>query len=180
MEAIGLLAGGVSHDFNNILMGIQGHLSLLQLDLSAKQKITTHAKHIDRLVKTASELTKRLLGFARGGKYQISTLNLNKLSASNLDIFKHSRKDIIIHERYDENLLPVNADPSQLEQVFLNLLANASHALTESGDIFVTTQNIIINEDHDYPFEVKPGPYAKLTIKDTGIGHGSGNPEKNF
>ena len=180
MEAIGLLAGGVSHDFNNILMGIQGHLSLLLLDLSAKQKITTHAKHISRLVETASELTKRLLGFARGGKYQISTLNLNQLSASNLDIFKPTRKDIIIHESYDENLLPVDADPFQLEQVFLNLLANASHAITESGDIFVTTQNIIINEDHDYPFEVKPGPYVKLTIKDTGTGMDLGTQKKIF
>ena len=170
MEAIGLLAGGVSHDFNNILMGIQGHVSLLQIDVSDTQKVTTHAKRIGRLVEIASELTKRLLGFARGGKYQISTLNVNKLFASSLTIFKPARKDIIIHENYEENLQPVSADPSQLEQVFLNLLDNASQAIIESGDIFVTTQNIIINKDNDYPFEVKPGPYIKLTIKDTGIG----------
>ena len=170
MEAIGLLAGGVSHDFNNILMGIQGHLSLLQIDVSATEKVTTHAKRIGRLVETASELTKRLLGFARGGKYQISTLNINQLFASILTIFKPARKDIIIHENYEENLQPVNADSSQLEQVFLNLLDNASQAIIESGDIFVTTQNIIINKDNDYPFEVKPGPYVKLTIKDTGTG----------
>ncbi|MBT7261988.1 MAG: response regulator [Desulfobacula sp.] len=170
MEAIGLLAGGVSHDFNNILMGIQGHLSLLQLNVDATQKVTTHAMHIGRLVETASELTKRLLGFARGGKYQISTLNINELFTSTLTIFKPTRKDIIIHERYEKNLLPVNADSSQIEQVFINLLANASQAMTGSGDIFVTTQNSMINEDHDYPFEVKPGRYTKLTIKDTGIG----------
>ncbi len=170
MEAIGLLAGGISHDFNNILMGIQGHLSLLQIDVTATEKVTTHAEHIGRLVKTASELTKRLLGFARGGKYQISVLNLNQLSISALTRFKSKRKDIVIHEKYEKNLHSVNADPTQLEQVFLNLLDNASQAMTDSGDIFVTTQNCIITDDNDYPFEVKRGPYVKLTIKDTGIG----------
>jgi two-component system, cell cycle sensor histidine kinase and response regulator CckA len=170
MEAIGLLAGGISHDFNNILMGIQGHLSLLQIDVSATQKVTAHAKHIGRLVETAAELTKRLLGFARGGKYQISTLDINKLLALTLTIFKPTRKDIIIHENYTKDLKPVDADPTQLEQVFLNLLINASQAMAEPGDIFVATQNIVIHKDHNYPFEVAPGPYVKLTIKDTGIG----------
>ena len=170
MEAIGVLAGGISHDFNNILMGIQGHLSLLQIDVSATEKVTVHARHIGRLVKTAADLTNRLLGFARGGKYQISTLNVNELLTMTLTIFKPTRKDIIIHETYEEKLYPVDADQSQLEQVFLNLLINASQALLEPGDIFVTTQNIVIKEDHDYPFEVHPGRYIKLTIKDTGIG----------
>ena len=170
MEAIGLLAGGISHDFNNILMGIQGHLSLLQIDVSATEKVATHARHISRLVETASELTKRLLGFARGGKYQISTVNINQMVAASLITVKPAHKKIIIHERYEENILLVNADPSQLEQVCLNLLTNAAQAMTQTGDIFVTTQNMMITDEHDYPFEVRPGPYAKLTIKDTGMG----------
>jgi len=170
MEAIGLLAGGISHDFNNILMGIQGHLSLLQLDVSASEKITAHAGHIGRLVETAAELTKRLLGFARGGKYQISTLNVNELLALTLKIYQPTRKDITIHATYEDSLFPVDADPTQLEQVFLNLLINASQAMAEPGEIFVTTQNLVIPEDHAYPFEVKPGDYVQLTIKDTGRG----------
>jgi len=170
MEAIGVLAGGISHDFNNILMGIQGHLSLMQIDVSATEKVTAHAKHIGRIVKTAAELTSRLLGFARGGKYQISILNVNEMLPMALNIFKPTRKDIIVHETYEEKPHLVDADHSQLEQVFLNLLINASQAIPEHGDIFVTTQNIFIEEDHDYPFEVHPGQYIRVTIKDTGVG----------
>jgi len=170
MEAIGILAGGISHDFNNILMGIQGHLSLMQIDLSATEKVSGHIDHIGRLVKTAAELISRLLGFARGGKYQISMVNINKLILLPLNIFKTTRKDIVIHATYEENLHMVDADHSQLEQVFLNLFINASQAMPEHGDIFVTTQNIFIKKGHDYPFEVKPGQYIKVTIKDTGIG----------
>ncbi|OGR48803.1 MAG: hypothetical protein A3J80_08995 [Desulfobacula sp. RIFOXYB2_FULL_45_6] len=170
MEAIGVLAGGISHDFNNILMGIQGHLSLMQIDLSAVEKVGAHARHIGRLVKTAAELTSRLLGFARGGKYRITVLNVNELISMALEIFKPTRKDIIIHKDFEKALHLVDADQSQLEQVFLNLLINASQAMPGPGDIFVTSQNIFINENHSYPFEVKPGRYIKVTVKDTGIG----------
>jgi len=170
MEAIGVLAGGISHDFNNILMGIQGHLSLMQIDVSDIDKAKGHTKHIGRLVKTAAELTGRLLGFARGGKYQISVLNINELVSLSLNIFKPTRKDITVHESYEKNLFPVDADRSQLEQVFLNLMINASQALPEAGDIFVVTQNIFIKEEHEYPFEVLPGRYIKITVKDTGVG----------
>ena len=102
MEAIGVLAGGISHDFNNILMGIQGHLSLMQIDLSAVEKVAAHSRHIHRLVKTAAELTSRLLGFARGGKYRISVLNVNELIAMALEIFKPTRKDLTIHKDFEK------------------------------------------------------------------------------
>jgi two-component system, cell cycle sensor histidine kinase and response regulator CckA len=170
MEAIGVLAGGVSHDFNNILMGIQGHLSLMQIDVSDVEKAKAHTDQIGRLVKTAADLTKRLLGFARGGKYQISVLNLNELIPLALKIFAPTRKDIIVHESYDQQLHLVDADHTQLEQVFVNILLNASQAMPEQGEIFVTTQNIEIEENHEYPFDVSPGQYIKVTIKDTGIG----------
>ena len=86
MEAIGVLAGGISHDFNNILMGIQGHLSLMQIDLTAVEKIASHTRQIKKLVDTAAELTSRLLGFARGGKYQIDLLDANQVVKMALDI----------------------------------------------------------------------------------------------
>ncbi len=180
MEAIGVLAGGVSHDFNNILMGIQGHLSLMQIDISDVEKAKSHTNQIERLVKTAADLTKRLLGFARGGKYQISVLNLNELIPLALNIFAPTRKDIIVHESYDKQLYCVDADQTQLEQVLVNLLINASQAMPEQGEIFVTTQNIYIEKDHKYPFEVRPGKYIKLTIKDTGIGMDSEIQRKVF
>ena len=170
MEAIGVLAGGISHDFNNILMGIQGHLSLMRIDLSAVEKIASHTRQIEKLVETAAELTSRLLGFARGGKYQIALLDVNQLVAMALNIFKPSRKDIQIIESFEKNLHNVDGDQSQIEQVCLNLLMNASQAMIDAGQMFVSTQNLFIREDHGYPFEITPGRYIQITIKDTGIG----------
>ena len=170
MEAIGVLAGGISHDFNNILMGIQGHLSLMQIDLTAAEKVKNHTRHIDRLVKTAAELTSRLLGFARGGKYQISKLDMNELVRVTLNIFKPTRKDIVVQEAYEKTLQHIDGDQSQLEQVILNIILNASQAMPGNGSLFVSTHNILIPENHGYPFEVKPGRYIRITIKDTGVG----------
>ncbi len=180
MEAIGVLAGGISHDFNNILMGIQGHLSLMMIDVSAEDKVANHSKHIGRLVKSAAELTGRLLGFARGGKYQITKVDINELVGMALNIFKPTRKDIDIFETYDENLYPVEADQSQLEQVFLNLFINASQAMSEPGEIHIHTENIFIEQDHNYPFEVLPGRYVRITVKDTGIGMDIETQQKIF
>ncbi len=180
MEAIGVLAGGISHDFNNILMGIQGHLSLMMIDVSAEDKVANHSKHIGRLVKSAAELTSRLLGFARGGKYQITKVNINELVGMTLNIFKPTRKDIDIFETYDPDLYPVDADQSQLEQVFLNLFINASQAMSEPGEIHLCTENIFIEQNHNYPFEVLPGRYVRITVKDTGIGMDIETQQKIF
>jgi PAS domain S-box-containing protein len=162
MEAIGVLAGGISHDFNNILMGIQGHLSLMQIDLTAVEKMASHTRQIKKLVDTAAELTGRLLGFARGGKYQVAILDVNQVVKMALGIFAPSLKNIIVHESFEENLHRVDGDHSQLEQVCLNLLINASQAIMDTGDIFISTQNFFITEDHGYPFEVIPGRYIKI------------------
>lgn len=170
MEAIGVLAGGISHDFNNILMGIQGHLSLMRIDPTAVEKIASHTRQIEKLVETAAELTSRLLGFARGGKYQIALLDLNQVVAMALNLFTPSRKDIQIIESFEKNLPRVDGDHSQLEQVCLNLLMNASQAMVDAGQLFVSTRNIFIQEDHEYPFEVVPGRYIQIAIRDTGIG----------
>jgi len=170
MEAIRVLAGGISHEFNNILMGIQAHLSLMRIDLTATEKVFSHTLQIGKLVDTAAELTNRLLGFARGGKYQIIPLDLNQVLTGALNIFKPSRKKIIVQESFEEKLYMVDGDHSQMEQVCINLLINASHAMMDAGKIFVNTQNILINEHHGYPFKVNPGKYIEISIKDSGIG----------
>lgn len=180
MEAIGVLAGGVSHDFNNILMGIQGHLSLMRIDLTNTEKAAVHVQRIGKLVETAADLTNRLLGFARGGKYQIELLDANQVVEMAMNIFRPTRKSLEIRESYNKTLFPVNGDRSQLEQVCLNLLVNASQAMVDGGELFVSTRNKDIPEDHSYPFEVKPGPYIEIRIQDTGIGMDSEIQRKIF
>ncbi|MCG8636765.1 MAG: ATP-binding protein [Desulfobacterales bacterium] len=170
MEAIGVLAGGISHDFNNLLMGIQGHLSLMRINAPDSERMDTHIQQIGMLVETAADLTSRLLGFARGGKYQTSVLDINQVVSMALHIFKPTRKDIIIKEEFASSPLSVDGDHSQLEQVFLNLLVNASQAMVDAGTMTVKTRAVEIAGDHNFHFEVLPGPYVEIAIQDTGIG----------
>ncbi len=180
MEAIGVLAGGISHDFNNILMGIQAHLSLMRIDMTAVEKIASHTLQIGKLVDTAADLTGRLLGFARGGKYQIVELDVNQVLEMALNIFKPSIKNIIVRESYKEKLHMVDGDRSQMEQVCLNLLVNASQAMGDAGEMIVSTQNSFIEDDHGYPFEVNPGRYIEISITDNGIGMNRETQKKIF
>ncbi len=180
MEAIGVLAGGISHDFNNILMGIQGHLSLMRIDLTATEKVLSHIHQITKLVETAGELTGRLLGFARGGKYQIKVLDINQVVKMTMNLFKPTRKDLSFQESYAGDLDMVDADQSQLEQVCLYIIGNASQAMPDEGKLSVSTKNITIPEDHGYPFAVNSGPYVELCFQDTGVGMDRETQKKIF
>lgn len=170
MEAIGVLAGGISHDFNNLLMGIQGHLSLMRINVNRPEKVGRHIAQMTKLVDTAADLTSRLLGFARGGKYQTSDLNINQVVSIALNIFEPTQEDITIREEPAPSLYTVNGDHSQLEQVLLNLMVNASQAMIDGGTLTVKTRNIHVKEHHDFHFEIKPGPYVEILIRDTGVG----------
>lgn len=180
MEAIGVLAGGISHDFNNILMGIQGHLCLMRISRTTTGKIDSHIIEIGKLVDVAAKLTGRLLGFARGGKYQIEVLDVNQVVAISTNLFKPSRKDIHIQESYEANPPLVDGDRSQLEQVCLNLLINASQAMVGEGQMDVSTRNLLVKADHGYPFEVTSGPYIQISIQDSGIGMDEPTQRKIF
>lgn len=180
MEAIGILAGGVSHDFNNLLMGVQGHLSLMHINMERPERLSAHIRQIGKLVETAADLTSRLLGFARGGKYQIAVLDINQVLSMALNIFRPTRKDILIREEFQPSPLFVDGDHSQLEQVFLNLLVNASQAMVDAGTLTVRTGHVRIAEDHDYHFEILPGDYVEIAIRDTGIGMDEPTQKKIF
>jgi len=170
MEAIGTLAGGVAHDFNNLLMGIQGNVSLMMMDL---EDVHPHFKGMGNIlgyVERCAMLTKQLLGFARGGKYEVSTLDLSKLVASNAEMFGRTRKEITIYEDYQENLWTVEADRGQLEQVLLNLFVNAGQAMQAGGSLSLETRNLELDEKFVQPYGFEPGRYVRLKVTDTGIG----------
>lgn len=170
MEAIGTLAGGIAHDFNNLLMGIQGNASLLLFNKDAAHPDYIHLKNIEKYVLQGSDLTNQLLGFARGGKYEVEVMNLNEILNRENRLFTRAKKEIVIHEQYEKTLWPVKVSKGQMEQVLLNLYINAWQAMPEGGDVYVQTNNIFLDEDFVRPYQISPGKYVKISITDTGTG----------
>jgi len=170
MDAIGTLAGGIAHDFNNLLMGIQGRISLMLMDLPPGHPHFEELRKIEEIIKTASDLTSQLLGFARGGKYEVKVVNPNSIVEKSFKMFGRTRKDIRIHEKYCEDAWPIEVDPNQIEQVLLNLYINAWQAMPSGGDLYVETSSVTIDTDDSLGYQVQPGRYVKISVTDTGIG----------
>ncbi len=181
MEAIGTLAGGIAHDFNNLLMGFQGNISLMKMDLTDDHPHQEFLNNMESYVKRGSDLTRQILGFARGGKYQVKTTNLNALINKNADMFSRARKEITIHKKFQEDLYTVDVDRGQIEQVLLNLFVNAWQAMPGGGNLYVETENINLQaHDYDKPYAIDSGKYVRITISDTGIGMDKSTQERIF
>jgi two-component system cell cycle sensor histidine kinase/response regulator CckA len=170
MEAIGTLAGGIAHDFNNLLMGIQGNISLSLLDIDAGSPLLKNLKKIEQYIQNGVDLTKQLLGFARGGKYEISLLNINELLKEQNLMFSRTNKEVIFEDKLAPNLWSVEVDRGQIEQVLMNLYLNALQAMPGGGTLITRTGHVTIEKDQYNPYYVKAGKYVKVTIEDTGIG----------
>lgn len=170
LEALGTLAGGVAHDFNNLLMGIQGNASILIREYGESHPLVERLHDIETLVQSGSDLTRQLLGFARGGSYEVRPISLNNLVERTTTVFARTHKELKIHQQYSSNDLVVNADGSQIERVILNILVNAWQAMPKGGDMFVTGNSCDLDEFFCQPFKMVPGPYAHISIQDTGIG----------
>jgi PAS domain S-box-containing protein len=170
LEAIGTLAGGIAHDYNNLLMGILGNLSLISFDLDSSHPYYIKLKNIEKYIKSGAQLTKQLLGFAKGGKYEVKPVDLNDLIEKSSEMFSRTRKEIRIHREYQKEIWSVEADSNQIEQVLLNLYVNAAQAMPGGGEIYLQTNNITLNQDHVGHFSAKTGDYVKISVKDTGVG----------
>jgi PAS domain S-box-containing protein len=170
MEAIGTLASGIAHDFNNIMMGILGNTSLMLAKIDSAAPHHQKLKNIEKYIESGSELTKQLLGFARGGKYMVRSTQLRELVANSARMFGRTRKEIHIHTEHLAEARPVEVDRGQIEQVLLNLFVNAWQAMPEGGDIYLSTTDARLDNDGSLPFRVEPGPYVRLSIMDTGVG----------
>jgi signal transduction histidine kinase len=180
MEAIGTLAGGMAHNFNNLLMGIQGNAYLMLLDIDPNHPHHGNLKAIEEHIQSGSQLTRQLLGYARGGKYEMRPISLNQLVKETSDIFGMTKKEIRIHHELAENLFGIIADQVQIEQVLLNLYINAADAMDGGGDIFLKTINATHKEMTAKPYKPKPGNYVMLTVRDTGIGMDKETKERIF
>lgn len=180
MEAIGTLAGGIAHNFNNLLMGIQGNASLILLDTDSDQVHYRRAKNIEKLVQSGSRLTGQLLGYAREGRFQVKPISLNHLAKETSDTFAMARKDIRVEQDFAKDLVPVLADQGQIEQILMNLYVNAADAMPNGGTLSLKTENVNHGNFSHRAYEVKPGKYALLSVRDTGTGMDKKTLERIF
>ncbi|HQP31722.1 MAG TPA: PAS domain S-box protein, partial [Deltaproteobacteria bacterium] len=141
MEAIGTLAGGIAHDFNNLLMGILGNISLMLMQVDESHSFYERLRYMEQYVKRGSDLTRQLLGFARGGKYEVKPTDLGAFVRQSAEMFGRTKKEIRIQFKQADGLWPVEVDRGQMEQVLLNLLLNAWQAMPGGGDLYLTLAN---------------------------------------
>jgi two-component system, cell cycle sensor histidine kinase and response regulator CckA len=170
VESLGTLAGGIAHNFNNLLMGIQGNSSLMLLDMEESHPYYIRLKNIEKLVQSGAKLTYQLLGYARAGNYEIRPISLNQVIMETADTFAMAKKEIRIHFELDEDGCGIIADQSQIEQVLLNLFVNAADAMPTGGDLFVSTSFVNSEVINDKVYVPKPGEYVLMSVRDTGIG----------
>ena len=172
MEAIGTLAGGVAHDFNNILMVISGYSSVLAEALKSHPKLHGHVEQIQKAAERAASLTRQLLAFSRKETIQPAALSVNDVVAG-IEKLLHRLigEHITISTELAMDLGMVMADAGQLEQVILNLAVNARDAMLEGGKLSIETRNATLGygESKD-PVDVRPGEYVELAVSDTGAG----------
>ena len=170
LESIGKLAGGIAHNFNNLLMGIQGNISLINLDIDPEGELAQKTANIESIIASASKLTGQLLGFARGGKYQLNRVDINDLIESTSETFAMTQRNIRVHRNLRDDLPLIEADRNQMEQVLWNLYVNAADAMPKGGDLFIETSTATHADLKDKTYTVKMGRYALLRVTDKGSG----------
>ena len=151
-------------------MGIQGRASLMTLELGPSHPQQEHINAIEEQIVSASNLTRQLLGLARGGKYEVKPIDINELLLSSVAIFGRTRKDIRIHSNTFPSSLVVEADKRQIEQVFLNIFVNSTQAMPDGGEIYLETSILSLNAAFCKPYAAIPGRYVKISVRDTGVG----------
>lgn len=182
MESIGTLAGGVAHDFNNILTAIIGFTAILKKRIPDKDPLQTYVDQIKSAANNAANLTRGLLAFSRKQKGNPVSLNLNNLVREQERLLlRIIGEDIEFTTTLSESSLFVKADPSQMEQVLMNLAANARDAMPQGGRLTIHTDSISIDRAftrlHGFG---EPGEYALISISDSGTGIDSKTRERIF
>ena len=172
MEAVGRLAGGVAHDFNNLLTVIKGHSDLLEMKLGTLSPAQASIAQVRKAADRATALTRQLLAFSRMQVLQPRVLDLNALIADlNKMLPMLIGEEIEYTFRPGDSLARVKADPSQIEQVLVNLAVNARDAMPKGGKLTINTRNILLDAEYarSHP-PVVAGRYVLLTVADSGCG----------
>jgi two-component system, cell cycle sensor histidine kinase and response regulator CckA len=172
MESIGTLAGGISHDFNNSLQAILGYTQMLLIETENMDSIHSRLLQIEKAAKRAGELTQQLLAFSRKVESRLRPIDLNQEVKQIGSLLQRTiLKMINIKLNLGENLKVINADPTQVEQILMNLAVNSRDAMGEEGNIIIKTENIKVDQEYcRNHFGLIPGGYVLLTFSDTGQG----------
>ncbi len=182
MEAVGQLAGGLAHDFNNLVSVITGYCGFLQRGLAGDDARVSDVKEIQAAAESAASLTRQLLAFSRKQVLQPRIVNLN----DSVEQLEHMLRRLIgaqieIKTKLDADLQLVKADPNQLDQVIMNLAVNARDAMPGGGELTLETENVQLDEEYARTHPgVHAGPHALLCIRDNGIGMSADTQSRIF
>ena len=172
MEAVGRLAGGVAHDFNNILTTIQGCCELIRDELPSDTPAFRYATEVRLAAERAATLTRQLLAFSRGQVYQPRVVDLNEiLRRVERMLSRLIGEHIALIPTLADNLWPIWVDPSHVEQIAMSLAVNARDAMPRGGRLYIETTNVVLvaEQAREHP-GTAPGEYVMVTVRDTGVG----------
>jgi two-component system, cell cycle sensor histidine kinase and response regulator CckA len=172
MDAIGLLAGGVAHDFNNLLMVISSYAELMQDSINAGHRLHRNVQEILGAARRAADLTRQLLAFGRKQPQTLQVLDLNGIlrDVSKM-LMRVVGEDVELVIDVQSDLGKVKLDPAQVQQIVMNLAANARDAMPEGGKLTITTRNVELDEDYVHVRTIVPsGRYVMLEVSDSGEG----------
>ncbi|MBT4820721.1 MAG: GAF domain-containing protein, partial [Lentisphaerae bacterium] len=182
MEAVGQLAGGVAHDFNNQLGGIMNYADLL-LAKAKDEELRCYIEAIVRSCTRGKDLTGQLLAFSRMGKYQVVPVNVHETIGEVASMLgRTGDRRAAIRQLLEANPPTTIGDPTQLQNVVLNLGLNARDAMPEGGEIVFATDTIALDEDHcnKSAFDIAPGEYLRIEVRDSGTGMDQGTQTRIF
>ncbi|MGO9117188.1 MAG: PAS domain S-box protein [Desulfomonilaceae bacterium] len=172
MEAVGTLAGGVAHDFNNLLQVVLGYSELLLIEPDTPNQMRGDLEKINLAARNGAELVQRLLTFSRRTQIEPRPLNLNhRITEVQQILVRTIPKIIEVALILDDRLAPIDADPTQIDQILMNLTLNAKDAMPEGGKLLIETENATLDNEYCMNhFDAKPGDYVLLKVSDTGHG----------
>jgi len=175
MESLGLLAGGVAHDLNNVLSGIVSYPELLLMELPADSKLRKPIETIQESGHRAAAIVQDLLTVARGVAVAKEPMNLNEMVSDYLrspefETLKQTHPDVVVHSDLNSELLFISGSPVHLRKVVMNLVANAAESVQGNGRVVITTENRYLDTPLKGYDAVEPGEYAVLIVSDNGPG----------
>lgn len=186
MESLGILAGGVAHDFNNLMMAVTGNLELAMLDLNRDSRAFSNISQALTATQKAASLTRQMLAYAGRGRFVLQAVNLDDLLKDKADLFRASvDRHVRLKLLLDNRVPPIEADPLQMEQIVINLLTNAAEAIGED-DGEITLKTGLRECDDTYlkwsrlEEKAPAGTYVYLEVSDTGSGMSAQTQQRLF